>query len=177
LVDSSSSEDSLATRILATLASAMLCGKEESSIISTQEDMLCRRHTSCLLPHHFPESNRSLCLTHASAGQIVAVLRHSLLGTEYAGKRWPAASLILPLFNLSCSDSNVRTLIKRGAVPLLLQAVKELSESLCERDYDLTLKTLANFTFNDDAQDQMLQYGAVATLKVGPHEMHLTNSF
>lgn len=107
----------------------------------------------------------------------MAVLRHSLQGSEYAGKRWSASSVILPLFNLSCSESNVRALIKRGAVPLLLQAVKGLSKSLSEQDYEMTLKTLANFTFNDDAQDQMLQYGAIATLKVGHLAMHLVSSY
>ena len=85
-----------ATRIRATLASANLCGREERSILSTAPEML---------------------------SAIVETIRHAFHGTEYHNIKWSVAGVVLPLFNLSCSDSNKRVLSQEGIVTLLLQAV------------------------------------------------------
>jgi hypothetical protein len=89
---------------------------------------------------------------------------------------------MLPLFNLSCSDSNKRVFSQCGTVVLLLQAVKEgakvLLGSLASQNADqvedkgdwssetleLILRTLANFTFDADAKEQMLRADALVIL-------------
>jgi len=124
-----------ATRIRATLASANLCGREERSILSTTPEML---------------------------SEIVRCVQHAMEETEYCGIKWSLAGVMLPLFNLSCSDSNKMELIRFGTVALLLKLVEELANSTAQAStssepFELALRTLANFTFNEDAKEQMLQ--------------------
>jgi hypothetical protein len=144
-----------ATRIRATLASANLCGREERSILSTAPKML------------------------RAIGETIV---HAFHGTEYHDIKWSLAGVMLPLFNLSCSDSNKKVFSQCGTVVLLLQAVKEganiLLGSLASKNADqvedkgdwssetleLILRTLANFTFDADAKDQMLRADALVIL-------------
>jgi hypothetical protein len=145
-----------ATRIRATLASANLCGREERSFLSTAPEML------------------------RAIGEIIW---HAFHGTEYFNIKWSLAGVMLPLFNLSCSDSNKRVLSQCGTVSLLLKAIGPGAEVLVGRNHDvnaqkveqqddwssetleLILRTLANFTFDADAKDQMLQENAHIILK------------
>lgn len=124
-----------ATRIRATLASANLCGREERSILSTTPDML---------------------------SEIVRCVQHAMEETEYCGIKWSLAGVMLPLFNLSCSDSNKIELITCGTIPLLLKLIQEALPS--SEPFELALRTLANFTFNEEAKEQMMEGGALETM-------------
>ena len=144
-----------ATRIRATLASANLCGREERSFLSTAPEMLCA---------------------------IVETIRHAFHGTEYRNIKWSLAGVMLPLFNLSCSDSNKKVLSQEGTVTVLLQAVSQGAKvkwgGCGSRHHDnagkvedqedwsietmkLVLQTIANFTFDADAKEQMLREDAL----------------
>ena len=183
-----------ATRIRATLASANLCGREERSFLSTAPEML---------------------------RAIGETMWHAFHGTEYHDIKWSLAGVMLPLFNLSCSDSNKRVLIQTGTVSLLLKAVSEAASTMLQgtncdrasiteseapalcsparsdqqvmnggkppaiftsfhrqdstlvedsRDWsaetlELMLRTLANFTFDADAKEQMQRENACAILR------------
>jgi len=144
-----------ATRIRATLASANLCGREERSILSTAPEML------------------------RAIGETIV---HAFHGTEYHHIKWSLAGVMLPLFNLSCSDSNKKVLSQCGTVVLLLQAVSEGAKVLLGRlgsenadkvedrgdwsseTLEMILRTLANFTFDADAKEQMLKADALVIL-------------
>jgi len=138
-----------ATRIRATLASANLCGREERSILSTAPEML---------------------------REIVNVISHAMQGTEYFTIKWSLVGVMLPLFNLSCSDSNKKVLIECGTIELLLKGVNQgmqaYSASVSHDDsewssetLELTLRTLANFTFDADARNQMIEQNALSVLQ------------
>jgi len=138
-----------ATRIRATLASANLCGREERSILSTAPEML---------------------------REIVNVISHAMQGTEYFSIKWSLVGVMLPLFNLSCSDSNKKVLIECGTIELLLRGVNQgraaYTTSVSHDDsewsnetLELTLRTLANFTFDADARNQMIEQNALSVLQ------------
>ncbi len=92
------------------------------------------------------------------------MLRHALDETEYAGIKWSLAGVLLPLFNLSCSDTNKVELIRCGTVSMVLELIKNYRSEIAST-FELVLRTLANLTFNDEAKDQMLQEDAVDMLK------------
>jgi len=155
VVMSAETEKEEATRIRATLASANLCGREERSILSTAPEML---------------------------RAIGETIWHAFHGTEYHYIKWSLAGVMLPLFNLSCSDSNKRVLSQCGTVSLLLQALSKGEKVLLGQQdaengdklpdhgdwssetLELILRTVANFTFDVDAKEQMLTEGALAIL-------------
>ncbi len=71
--------------------------------------------------------------------------------------------VLLPLFNLSCSDTNKEELIKCGCVSVLLALVQTYSPEM-ESSHELALRTLANLTFDSQATEQMIQQDAVKIL-------------
>eukprot|EP00282_Hemiselmis_andersenii_P038371 CAMPEP_0169432840 /NCGR_PEP_ID=MMETSP1042-20121227/3697_1 /TAXON_ID=464988 /ORGANISM="Hemiselmis andersenii, Strain CCMP1180" /LENGTH=574 /DNA_ID=CAMNT_0009543349 /DNA_START=18 /DNA_END=1739 /DNA_ORIENTATION=+ len=132
-----SDTEELATRIRATLASANMCGREERSILSTAPAML---------------------------KEIVMVTNSALEETEYSGIKWSLAGVMLPLFNLSVSDTNKKALIEIGCVAVLLSLVMNFKASM-GNSHELALRTLANLTFDPMATEQMINQNALAILE------------
>lgn len=131
----SSSNEELATRIRATLASANMYGKEERSYLTTAPELL--RH-------------------------VVDVTSHSLDEQEYCGIKWSLNGVMLPLFNLSVSDTNKVELIRFGIVGVLLRVIE--FGQLTDNTQEMALRTLANLTFDRMAMKEMVSMDALEIL-------------